>query len=501
MTTALLIFPHQLFENHPGLAPAPDRIVLIEEPLFFGDPEWPVAFHKQKLWLHRASLDRFAARLEADGLPVSRVHYRPDAGLLSTALGDLADQGVNRIRVVDPVDDVLSQRLRTGCQTHGLSLTEMDSPNFINTPAQNRAWRSGQSRWFMAEFYKNQRRRTGHLMDQTGPAGGQWSFDEHNRKKVPRKLQGSVPQLVGRTPDPIEEAARNAIEADFPEAPGQLDQIYWPTSPDQAKAMLNTFLAQRFTSFGPYEDAMLEGESLLWHAALTAGLNIGLLSPHQIIDAALAHGREHQIPLNSVEGFVRQILGWREFMRATYEDLGPTMRTTNHWGHQRRIPQSFWTGTTGILPIDDTIKRVLKTGYAHHIERLMLLGGFMFLCEFDPDDIYAWFMGLFIDAYDWVMVPNVYAMSQNADGGLITTKPYFSGSAYIRKMSNYPGGDWCRTWDGLYWRWIWTHADALERNPRWAMMVSMVRKMDADKRAAHLQAAADWFAQMDTDSN
>ncbi len=501
MTTALLIFPHQLFEHHPGLDPRPDHLVLVEDPLFFGDPEWPVAFHRQKLWLHRASMAKYAEKLRRAGHKVKEIRYRPDARLLHDTLGDLAAGGCVTVRVVDPVDNVLSRRLQSGCRAHGLRIARIDSPNFINTPGQNAAWRSGQSRWFMAEFYKAQRRRTGCLMEDTGgPVGGQWSFDDSNRKKVPKSLYNSVPQLAERVPDAFEEAARASVNADFPNAPGKLDRMFWPTSPDQARTMFDTFLHQRFAAFGPYEDAMLEGETLLWHAALTAGLNIGLLSPQYVIDTALAHAERYKTPLNSVEGFLRQILGWREFMRATYEDLGTKMRTTNHWQHKRAIPDSFWTGTTGIPPIDDAIHRILETGYAHHIERLMLLGGFMFLCEFDPEEIYRWFMSFFIDAYDWVMVPNVYAMSQNADGGLITTKPYFSGSAYIRKMSNYRSGDWCRTWDGLYWRWIWSHADELERNPRWAMMVSMVRKMDADKRDAHIEAAETWLHQLDREA-
>ena len=225
-------------------------------------------------------------------------------------------------------------------------------------------------------------------------------------------------------------------------------------------------------------------------------LNIGLLTPRQVLDTCLEHARTHEVPINSVEGFVRQVIGWREFMRATYEDLGVRMRTTNHWKHTRSIPDSFYDGTTGIAPVDDAIQRVLETGYCHHIERLMVLGGFMFLCEFDPDEIYRWFMELFIDSYDWVMVPNVYAMSQHADGGLITTKPYFSGSSYIKKMSNHPKGDWTATWDGLYWRWIWNHVDELGKNPRWAMMCAMAKKMDSDKRSAHLKHAEEFLNQL-----
>ena len=226
-------------------------------------------------------------------------------------------------------------------------------------------------------------------------------------------------------------------------------------------------------------------------------LNIGLLTPQQIMDATLDYVDAHDVPINSVEGFIRQIIGWREFMRATYVDLGVSMRTTNHWGHTRKIPESFWTGETGIDPIDDIIKRALKTGYANHIERLMFLGGFMFLCEFDPKEIYRWFMELFVDAYDWVMVPNVYAMSQNADGGQITTKPYFSGSNYVKKMSNWSGkGEWADIWDALYWRWIWQHADELEKNPRWAMMVSTARRMSDETREGHLNRAASYLREL-----
>lgn len=489
MTTALLIFPHQLFADHPAIADNPDRMVLIEDPLFFGDPQYPMVFHKQKLWLHRASMARYQMQLKDDGQTVETVRYEAGTPLLKDCIAQLASDGVKTILTCDPVDFSLNKRLQTYAEAHEIDLKLYATPMFLNTKGQNQDWRSDQKRWFMAEFYKFQRRRLDVLMDGDNPVQGKWSFDEDNRKKVPKKLQGQVPKLWPRTPDEIEEDARQSINGQFPDNYGSLDELFWPTSHTKAAEWLDKFLAERFELFGPYEDAILEGESLLWHSAITPMLSIGLLTPQQVLDATLTHMDSHDIPINSAEGFIRQIIGWREFMRATYEDLGVQMRTTNHWGHTRKMPESFWTGETGIAPIDDTIKRVLETGYCHHIERLMVLGGFMFLCEFDPDDIYRWFMEMFVDAYDWVMVTNSYAMSQNADGGLITTKPYFSGSAYVKKMGNHPKGEWCETWDGLYWRWIWQHADALEKNPRWAMMVSMVRKMDDEKRDGHLSSA------------
>lgn len=493
MTRALLIFPHQLFDHHPGLDKRPDRICLVEDNLFFGDRQYPLQFHKQKLWLHRASMARYSKRLDGLKPDFEYVRHRPGEALLGPLLKRLAEARVSEVIACDPVDFILEKRLASGCEAHGLALKLLNSPMFLNTPGENRAWRADHRSWFMAEFYKRQRRHFDVLMDGDEPKGGKWSFDEDNRKKVPKALRSEVPQLRPLEPDEIEEEARRSVLSDFPDNYGSLDELWWPTSHEAAERWLGEFLHQRFEQFGPYEDAILEGEALLWHSAITPMLNIGLLTPKLVLDAALAFTRTKDIPMNSAEGFIRQVIGWREFMRATYEDLGVRMRTTNHWGHERPLPQSFWTGETGIAPIDDTIKRLLKTGYCHHIERLMVLGGFMFICETDPDDIYRWFMEMFADSYDWVMVPNAYAMSQNADGGQITTKPYFSGSAYIRKMGNHPKGDWCDVWDGLYWRWIWKNREALAGNPRWAMMVSMAEKMDAGKRGKHLETAANFL--------
>ncbi len=201
------------------------------------------------------------------------------------------------------------------------------------------------------------------------------------------------------------------------------------------------------------------------------------------------YASNHAIPLNSLEGFIRQVIGWREFIRAVYELKGTEERTKNYWRFTRKIPASFWNGTTGIEPIDLTIRKVLETGYAHHIERLMVLGNFMLLCEFDPDEVYRWFMELFIDSYDWVMVPNVYGMSQFADGGLMSTKPYISGSNYLVKMSDFPKGAWQTTWDGLFWRFMHVHREFFLQNPRLGMLVNSFDKMDPLKRQAHLDAA------------
>ena len=493
---ALLIFPHQLFEAHPGFELDHDRVVLIEDPLFFGDRHHPAAFHLQKLWLHRSSMKRYAEDLEQRGIPVEYVEHDGDRDVLGETMNALAGRGITRLILTSPHDHLLERRIHRHGKETGIELHMLDTPMFLNTPQDNQSYRSSKKRWFMADFYKHQRRRLDVLMEGDDPVGERWSFDDDNRKKVPKAMLGSIPELAPPDLDEVAEDARRHVLKRYPDNPGRLDQLIYPTSHQEARQWLDQFVTQRFSLFGPYEDAIVKGESFLWHSVLTPMLNIGLLTPRQVLDTCLEHARAHEVPINSVEGFVRQVIGWREFMRATYEDLGVRMRTTNHWKHTRSIPDSFYDGTTGIAPVDDAIQRVLETGYCHHIERLMVLGGFMFLCEFDPDEIYRWFMELFIDSYDWVMVPNVYAMSQHADGGLITTKPYFSGSSYIKKMSNHPKGDWTATWDGLYWRWIWNHVDELGKNPRWAMMCAMAKKMDPDKRSAHLKHAEEFLNQL-----
>ena len=487
----LLIFPHQLFDNHAGLSAlnkGTDEIILIEDGLFFKDHQYTINFHSKKLMLHRASMKAFSAKLTLQGFNVRYYDWHPK--LLDNLFKEITSSPT-RIVVSDCVDFALNKRLKKLSREHSIEINWLRSQLFLNSNEENARYREGKKRWFMADFYQYQRRKLNLLMDSDDkPVGGKWSFDEDNRKKIPKKQRADIPQLHFPEQNKWIVEARDYVEKQFPNALGSIESFEYPTTHEEAQDWLDEFLEQRFALFGPYEDALVPQQSWLYHSVLTPMMNIGLLSPQVIISRTLVFAESHEIPISSLEGFIRQIIGWREFMRATYVDLGVDMRTSNRWNHRRKIPQSFYTGSTGIIPIDDVIKRILKTGYCHHIERLMVLGGFMFLCEFDPDEIYRWFMELFIDSYDWVMVPNVYAMSQNADGGLITTKPYFSGSSYLKKMGyDDVDGDWCEIWDGLYWSWINQHQEELAKNPRWAMMCAMARKMDQQKMNQHIANA------------
>jgi deoxyribodipyrimidine photolyase-related protein len=493
MKLILLIFPNQLFQKHPGLSLNPEKVVLLEDSLFFGDSHHPINFHIQKRWLHRATMKRYQNELETSGFSVIYVDHDHQSDFLKRQLKRASKSAEMDFATVEPADFLLKKRLARVCEGIGAKLTFLENPMFLCDDGENQQYRVGKKRWFMADYYKWQRSRLGLLMDDDKPLGGKWSFDEDNRKKVPKKLLGAIPPILEFKRDNYDNDAARYVLKKFPNHLGTLDTLYYPSSRKDARKWLEHFTRRRLDCFGDYEDAIVEGESWLWHSILTPMLNIGLLTPQQIIKSVLKYAEQNDVALNSLEGFIRQIIGWREFMRATYNDLGVSMRTTNHWQHHRKMPHAFYNGTTGIAPVDDVIKRLLATGYCHHIERLMVLGGFMFLCEIDPDEIYRWFMELFIDSYDWVMVPNVYAMSQNADGGNITTKPYFSGSSYIKKMSNYGKGEWCDIWDALYWRWICNHVDELGKNPRWAMMCAMARKMDPERIENHKALASQYL--------
>lgn len=508
MTTAALVFPHQLYAEHPAIEALDDggdsggRVVMVEDTLYFGDPSYPMRFHKQRLSLHRASMQHYRRRLERAGFAVTYVEYENERRTLHRLFERLRGEGVRRLVWTDPTDFILHKRVTDYAADLGLALDTLDNPDFINTRALNEDYAANRKRWFMADFYKWQRRRLGVMMDGDEPQGGQWSFDHDNRKKVPKSMLDDLPRLEPLNAGPVEQEARDYVERRFPENYGSLQTLWYPTTHDDASRHLDVFLAQRLDLFGDYEDAIVRGEHWLWHGVLTPMLNTGLLTPREVVNRTLAVARENGTRLNSLEGFVRQVIGWREFMRASYEALGVRMRHGNHWRHHRRLPEAFWTGDTGIAPVDDVITRVADTGYAHHIERLMVMGGFLFLIEAHPDDVYRWFMEMFVDAYDWVMVPNTYAMSQHADGGLITTKPYFSGSNYIRKQSNFSGRDttgedWEAVWDGLYWRFIHLHRDELAKNPRWATMCRTAERMDEAKMKRHLANADAYLAKLD----
>lgn len=483
-----LVFPHQLYPTPPHLNP--DRpVVLIEDSLYFSQ----YRFHKQKLILHRASMKVYQEYLQKKGYKVS--YLEANQSDMRQLFSTWKNQGITRIHYVEPNDYLLERRLNRFAGHTAIQLHQYTSPNFLTSTNELAQLLPSGKKYLMADFYIRQRKRLNILIENNAPAGGQWSFDADNRKRIPKGIQ--LPKIYKPVRSRWIDEATAYVEKYFSNNPGSTDSFTYPVTFAEAEKVLEDFLLHRMHDFGAYEDAIAKNESILFHSVLTPALNIGLLSPQQIIDKTFALHRKEKFPLNSLEGFVRQLIGWREFMRGIYQREGVKQRTTNFLNHTRKIPPSFYTGTTGIEPIDQTIKKILQTGYCHHIERLMVLGNFMHLCEFDPDEVYRWFMEMFIDAFDWVMVPNVYGMSQYADGGRMTTKPYVSGSNYVLKMSDYKKGNWCEIWDALYWQYIEKHCDLFGGNPRMSMIVNLARKMEPAKMKLHRKVAKEFLVSLD----
>lgn len=483
MKSINIIFPHQLFQESP-LFELDAPFLLVEEYLFFR--QYP--FHKQKIAFHRATMKRYADFLRTEkSLEVQYVKATEDISDIRKLIPELKSKDIEHINYIDPTDNWLQKRLEKECSNYSITTTIHNSLLFLNTKEDLSAFfRKDKKKYHQTTFYKEQREKRNILIDADGkPTGGKWTFDTENRKKYPTKK--TPPSIRFPDVDDYYEEAKQYVEKHFSNHLGSLtEHSLYPTNFETTKSWLHQFFEQRFKEFGVYEDAIVAENSILNHSVLTPMLNVGLLTPKEIIDSCLKYATDNDVPINSTEGFVRQIIGWREFIRGIYEARGSEERTTNFWGFKKKIPASFYDGTTGIPPIDITIKKVLQTGYCHHIERLMVLGNFMMLCEFDPDEVYQWFMELFIDSYDWVMVTNIYGMSQFADGGLMATKPYISGSNYLMKMSNYKKGGWQATWDGLFWRFMHTHRDFFLSNPRLGMLVRMFDKMDEQKKERHL---------------
>ncbi len=481
MRTALLLFPHQLFRDNLTLS-RHKLVVLVEHALYFRQ----YRFHRQKLVLHRASMRAHQAWLQARHI---ETHYVENiAGTdMAGVLRDLQAREVEQVHYIDPVDDWLERDLLQAAANQQVSLKRHPTPMFITPEQDLRTFLGDRKRFSMAAFYAAQRQHHGVLMQGNEPLGERWSFDDQNRKRLAKGIELPLPWTPPENAFVTE--ARDYVLRNFPDHPGLVENFHYAVTHADAECWLEDFLQHRFARFGPYEDAIAADASVLFHSNISHALNIGLLTPDQLLQRVLEFGQAEDIPLNSLEGYVRQVLGWREYMRAAYVLRGRRIRSCNFWQHQRMLPQAFYTGTTGVTPIDTVIGRVLQHAYAHHIERLMLLANFMQLCEIDPHHIYQWFMEMFIDAYDWVMVPNVYAMALFADGGTMTTKPYISGSNYVLKMSDFKRGDWCATWDGLFWSFMHRHSDFFAGNQRLNMLLTHLRRMPAEDLAGHKRRA------------
>ena len=483
MKTINLIFPNQLFCKSI-LIDSDHEIYLIEEFLFFKQ----YSFHKHKIAFHRATMKAYHDFLIQNNKTINYIDSQHVLSDIRNFETEIKSKKITHINIIDPCDNWLLKRIKN--ITKDIQLTINNNPLFINNDNDLDTFFKPQKKsFFQTSFYKNQRRKLNLLLDnEQQPIGGQWTYDLENRKKYPKDKK--PPIIIPPKNCNYWQEAINYTKLYFKDNPGNLDSSkVYPINFKEANDYFDQFLNNRFAFFGDYEDAIVKESSTLHHSILSPLINVGFLNPLEVVNKAISYSEKNNIPINSTEGFVRQIIGWREFIRGVYMCKGSFSRTYNYWGFKKDIPKSFYDGSTGIEPIDYTIKKILKTGYCNHIERLMILGNFMLLCEFHPDSVYKWFMEMFVDSYDWVMVPNVYGMCLYADGGVFATKPYICGSNYIKKMSNYRPGQWCDIWDGLFWRFIAKHASFFQKNPRTNMLLLNFNKMDQTKKQAHLNNA------------
>jgi deoxyribodipyrimidine photolyase-related protein len=481
MNEATIIFPNQLFEDLKSLN-LKKQIFIVEEWLFFKIQP----FHKQRIVLLRASMKFYEHFLIQKGFTV---HYIDSLHLKNrkSLFKILHEKGINELHFIEFSDQWLKKDIAEAIKTFNFKVNYSKTPMFSLSLDDIKSLMN-KDKISMAKFYSYQRKKLGILMEGSSPVGGKYSFDKENRKKIPKGIY--IPQTYIPKENNYVNEAKKYVDKHFKNSIGLISSFLYPTTFEEAKIALKSFIEEKLLQFGDYEDAITKEDSFLFHSVLSPMLNIGLLTPKEVVSATINAYETNSIPLNSVEGFLRQIIGWREFMRAAYEINGSFERTHNFFNHSKKLPAGFWEGSTGIEPVDTVIERVLETGYCHHIERLMVLGNFLLLTETDPDEVYNWFMANFVDAYDWVMVPNVYGMSQYADEGFMTTKPYVSGSNYILKMSNFKKGSWCDIWDGLFWRFLKKHQPLFSKNPRMSVLIKYI---DKEETLVKIKAASKWL--------
>ncbi len=407
----------------------------------------------------------------------------------------LIEKKIDEVSSFEIEDKFFEKKITQFLKKEKIKWNIVQTPMFLNSRDRFRKYLSKSKKPFMAIFYKETRRELNILMKKDGPEGGKWSFDEENRNKLPKNVK--VPKLPIISETVHTKKLKPLIEKNFKEHPGNLENFWFATEYDDVLKLLNFFIKEKSNLFGDYEDAVDQKDNILFHSALSPYINLGLITPEFIVQKVLNFHKKNKIKLNSLEGYIRQIIGWREFMRGIYQSYSEEMETKNFFKHSKKMKKSWYDGTTGLPPLDYAIKNAVNYGWSHHIERLMILSNIMNLCELKPKIVYKWFMEMFVDSSDWVMVPNVYGMGLFSDGGIFATKPYICGSSYFMKMMDFRKGDWCNIMDGLYWRFINKNRSFFLKNPRLSMMVRIFDKMKSERKKIIL-AEADKFIKQNT---
>jgi deoxyribodipyrimidine photolyase-related protein len=502
----VLVLGDQLDPRHAlveTLDPARDCVFMAE----VREEATHVWSHKARIVMFLSAMRHFRADLEARGVAV---RYLPldghaHASLAEALAAELKAHPPQRIVMLQAGDARVQKAIEATVRRAHVPLDVLDDPHFLIDRESFRSWLRQRKQPRLEHFYRAMRKQTGILMRDAQPLGGKWNFDASNRKSFGRRGPGLVPPPPAFPPDETTREVIRLVNREYPEHPGELDPFDWPVSPHDAQLALQDFLDHRLALFGRYQDAMWSEQPFLYHALLSPSLNLKLLDPRDVLQGAQSKLNEGGAELASVEGFVRQILGWREYVRGIYWDRMPGYADVNALQARHELPAFFWNGDTDMVCLREVIGQTLRHGYAHHIQRLMVTGLFCLLLGVRPQQVHAWYLAVYLDAVEWVELPNTLGMSQYADGGYLASKPYVATGKYIQRMSNYCSG--CRynptradaddacPFTTLYWDFLARHRQRFANHPRTALQWRNLERLDADtlkgirRRAERLRAA------------
>ncbi len=449
---------------------------------------------KPRIAIFLAAMRHFRDELRVQGYTVfyRELNNNPASSLEAALAEDLALHRPQKVIAVKPGEWRLTQSLPKVCAEAGVIWVERPDQHFYCDDHDFREWAKGRKEFRLEYFYRWIRKRENVLMHGDQPVAGKWNFDHDNRGVFDKRGPGFLPEPIAFAQDKITQAVIDLVETTFENHPGKLAQFDWPLTPEQAQAALDDFIEHRLPLFGRYQDAMWMDEPYLYHSRISAALNLKLISPRQVVTAALAAYEKGKVPLAAVEGFVRQIIGWREFIRGMYWLRMPEFLEDNALDAKNPLPNFYWTGDTDMVCLKQAIGQTLELGYAHHIHRLMVTGLFSQLLGVNPKAIHQWYLAVYVDAVEWVELPNVLGMSQYADNGKMTSKPYVASGAYIKRMSNYCAG--CRfkpeksvgedacPFTTLYWDFLMRYEAKFARHPRTALQWKNLARIDIQKR-------------------
>ena len=484
-----------------GMDPSQDAVWMAE----VAEESTHVWSLKPRIAVFLSGMRHFAAALRERGWPL---HYTAlDAPSNAGTLADELTAAIRRLKpdrlvMTAPGDWRVWKALSAVARDTGLPLDCRPDRHFYLTVQDFAAYVRGLDGQAlrMEYFYRTMRKQHGVLMDGTGPVGGQWNFDKDNRRAFGRAGPGMLPAPVRFEPDAITHEVLALVQRRFGTHAGELDDFAWPLTREQARIALDDFIAHRLAAFGPFQDAMWPGEPWLYHSQLSAALNLKLISPREVVDAAEQAYREGRVPLASAEGFIRQILGWREYVRGIYWTQMPGYLQRNELGADAALPDWYWTAQTDFACLRDALSQTLRHGYAHHIQRLMVTGLFALIYGVHPKAIHEWYLAVYVDAVEWVELPNTLGMSQFADGGLMASKPYIATGRYIERMGGpcrgcrydpgHASGDRACPFTTLYWDFVMRHAQRLSHEPRLAHLAPRLQALSEDERTGIVLRAA-----------